>query len=104
MKTYVSITLEVPLESIDFDDCDGGNLAAAKFKGAAIDHFSTEDVQRAHTAMMDYLEEVEKVGVSYLERATASHNAAVALENQAMMQRERDIALEDPISMNRRNW
>ena len=59
-EQWVTITLEVPLSAIDFRDCGDGcgqvdGLKYAKYKGAAIERFASEDVQVAEDAMCDAL-------------------------------------------------
>lgn len=59
-EQFVTITLEVPLSAIDFRDCGDGcgqvdGLKYAKYKGAPIERFASEDVQLAEDAMCDAL-------------------------------------------------
>lgn len=59
-ERFVTITLEVPLKAIDFSDCGDGcgqvdGLKHARYKGAQIERFASEDIQVAEEAMHDHL-------------------------------------------------
>lgn len=59
---FVTITMEVPVTAIDFSDCGDGcgqidGLKYAKFKGAAIERFATEDLLAAEESMREALGE-----------------------------------------------
>ncbi len=92
-EQFVTITLEVPLSAIDFSDCGDGcgqidGLKYAKFKGAAIERFTSDDVQVAEEAMRDWLgESVGRFEIHKRRRIP-----------QDIIDAERERVLNDPLS------
>lgn len=93
-EQWVTITMEVPLSAIDFSDCGDGcgqvdGLKYAKYKGAQIERFASDDIQVAEEAMHESLG--EPVGRFEIHKRRWTPPADIVAE-------ERERVLNDPLS------
>jgi hypothetical protein len=100
-EPWVEIKLEVPLSAIDFSDCGDGcglihGLDKARFGGYPVADF--DDAVLATAEMHRQMGDTERATEFFYQREVERQNAENRAQFLAMIEREREAALNDPLA------